>query len=154
MATVNDRESGKIERKCKGSYCDSPFTVALPSMPPSGREGDHEVVEGARGRRSRAKDIVKGGYGIRPYGKPQSDGHFQPQTTLSLRRQAKFHTAGISFADSGKFRSPKANFTVQSPRGGCTPEDHEVVEGARGTNSRSCRSRGRQTAHNRMVCIC
>ena len=49
MATVNDRESGKIAWKCKGSYCDSPFTVALPSMPPSGREGDHEVVEGASG---------------------------------------------------------------------------------------------------------
>ena len=37
-------------------------------LPPSGREGDREAVEGASGHRSRAKDIVKGGYGIRPYG--------------------------------------------------------------------------------------
>ena len=39
----------------------------------------------------------------------------QPETIFSLRRQAKFHTAGISFADSGKFHSPQANFTVQPP---------------------------------------
>ena len=39
----------------------------------------------------------------------------QPKTIFSLRRQAKFHTAGISFADSGKFHSPQANFTVQPP---------------------------------------
>ncbi len=32
------------------------------------------------------------------------------QNNLSLCHQAKFHTAGISFADSGPFRSPKANF--------------------------------------------
>ena len=38
-------------------------------MPPSGREGDHEVVEGARGYKSRGKDIAAGGYGIRPYEK-------------------------------------------------------------------------------------
>ena len=31
-------------------------------MPPSGREGDHEVVEGARGHKSRECYIVAGGY--------------------------------------------------------------------------------------------
>ena len=34
----------------------------------------------------------------------------------SLRRQAKSHTAGISFAACGKFHSPKANIIVQLPR--------------------------------------
>ena len=51
-------------------------------LPPSGREGDREAVEGACGHRSRAKDIATGEYGIRPYGERQSDGHFQPKTTL------------------------------------------------------------------------
>ena len=35
-------------------------------------------------------------WGIRPYGKRQSDGHFQPKTTLSLRRKAKLHAEGAS----------------------------------------------------------
>ena len=57
----------------------------------------------------------------------------QPKTIFSLRRQAKFHTAGISFADSGKFHSPKANFTVQPAAGrGCTTGDREAVKGAHG----------------------
>ena len=37
-------------------------------LPPSGREGDHEVVEGARGRKSKAACLIAGGYGIRSYG--------------------------------------------------------------------------------------
>ena len=37
-------------------------------MPPSGREGDREAGEGARGHKSREYDIIAGGYGIRPYG--------------------------------------------------------------------------------------
>ena len=39
----------------------------------------------------------------------------RPKTIFSLRRQAKFHTAGISLAAGGKFHSPQANFTVQPP---------------------------------------
>ena len=39
----------------------------------------------------------------------------QPETIFSLRRQAKFHTAGISLAAGGKFHSPQVNFTVQPP---------------------------------------
>ena len=35
-------------------------------LPPSGREGDHEVVEGARGRKSKAACLIAGGYEIRP----------------------------------------------------------------------------------------
>ena len=59
----------------------------------------------------------------------QNIGLSHPKTTLSLRRQAKFHTAGISFADSGKFHSPKANFTVQPAAGrGCTTGDREAVD--------------------------
>ena len=42
-------------------------------MPPSGREGDREAVEGARGYRSRTKDIATGGYGIRPYGERREE---------------------------------------------------------------------------------
>ena len=37
-------------------------------LPPSGREGDHEVVEGARGHKSAEEGIVAGGYGILPCG--------------------------------------------------------------------------------------
>ncbi len=37
-------------------------------LPPSGREGDHEVVEGASGHKSREYGLVAGGYGIRLYG--------------------------------------------------------------------------------------
>ena len=38
-------------------------------MPPSGREGDHEVVEGASGHNSKEYGLVAGGNGIRPYEK-------------------------------------------------------------------------------------
>ena len=41
------------------------FTIILP---PSGREGDREAVEGARGYKSREQIIVAGGYGILFYG--------------------------------------------------------------------------------------
>ena len=36
-------------------------------LPPSGREGDREAGEGARGRKSKAACLIAGGYGIRPY---------------------------------------------------------------------------------------
>ena len=38
-------------------------------MPPSGREGDREAVEGASGHKSRELDTFADGYGIRPYEK-------------------------------------------------------------------------------------
>ena len=47
-------------------------------LPPSGREGDHEVVEGARGRKSNAACLIAGGYEIRPYGNKTIQGRFQP----------------------------------------------------------------------------
>ena len=43
-------------------------------VPPSGREGDREAVEGARGHSSRAKDIATGGYGTHPYREWRSGG--------------------------------------------------------------------------------
>ena len=43
-----------------------------------------------------------------------------PKTFFSLRRQAKHHAEGASLSACGKHHSPQANFTVQSPRGGCT----------------------------------
>ena len=43
-----------------------------------------------------------------------------PKTFFSLRRQAKLHAEGASLSACGKHHSPQANFTVQSPRGGCT----------------------------------
>ena len=66
------------------------------------------------------------------YGGSEKHGYFRStQNILSLRRQAKFHTAGISFADSGKFHSPKANFTVQPAAGrGCTLGDREALDEA------------------------
>ena len=47
-------------------------------LPPSGREGDHEVVEGARGRKSKAACLIAGGYEIRSYGNKTIQGRFQP----------------------------------------------------------------------------
>ena len=41
----------------------------LKKMPPSGREGDREAVEGARGYNSRENCLVAGGYRIRSYEK-------------------------------------------------------------------------------------
>ena len=43
-------------------------TTAGIFLPPSGREGDREAVEGAGGHSSRAKVIATGRYGIHPYG--------------------------------------------------------------------------------------
>ena len=65
----------------------------------------------------------------------QTDGHFQPKTTLSLRRKAKLHAEGASLSACGKHHSPKANITVQPPHGGCTMGDREAVEGAGGYES-------------------
>ena len=69
-------------------------------LPPSGREGDREAGEGARGCKSREKDIIAGGYGIRPYGKRQSDGHsFLPPSGREGDREAVEGACGYESND-------------------------------------------------------
>ena len=76
-------------------------------MPPSGREGDREAVEGARGHRSRAKDIATGEYGIRLCGERREE------QAPPLPRIGCFHAFGVPVDAGGRPNFRRGGFHIR-----------------------------------------
>ena len=63
-------------------------------MPPSGREGDREAVEGASGYKSREKGIAACGYGIAPTKRRRNRGRFMNRSYAKTVDAMPFVTNG------------------------------------------------------------
>ena len=108
------------------TFHSSLFTIIVP---PSGREGDHEVVEGARGRKSKAACLIAGGYEIRPYGNKTIQGRFHP-----TQKQLCHFAVRQNFTPQVFHLPLAANFTRRrrislcNCPGSCTLGDREAVD--------------------------